>query len=188
MASLIDTHKGYLQPIKDPGINTGHALVVAYQKDSTAGDVVDLRLRLLSNDGITLIKEWLITNIAHGFTEQALPLTELEASAITAADYQDRLIYVVQREGTATATQTDNRSLQVSYLGLDVPDTQTTDLRPDAIPASTNLGAAPDFNVLREDPDAGATTWLAAADAAANTSVRMGFDNPTTALTGAQRL
>ena len=185
MALLTDRQKGYFQSRPDPGIDTGHAVKIVARKSAAGGDIVDLRVQLYRSNGTTLVKEWLLTNLGSAWTEHLLTLTEAEAATIPAADYANRLVYAWQREGDATAVTADNRSAQVSYVRLVVPDTQTTELRPDSIPASANLGT-PDFNVLREDPDSPVTTWLTATTATADTSVRIGFDNPTTALTGAQ--
>lgn len=86
-----------LGDLLDPGLTTGHAIRVRFQKSATGGDRIDLRIRLYRADGVTVITETGYADIDALQTFE-FALSEPNADAIPYADYPDLVLGIASRE------------------------------------------------------------------------------------------
>jgi hypothetical protein len=93
-----DVYVTKLTTLEDPLSSSGHILRIAYGKDTTGGDQIDIVVELrqgYTNEGAqgTLINTKTFTDVASGFTLDADTLSGAEADAIT--DYANLYVRIV---------------------------------------------------------------------------------------------
>jgi hypothetical protein len=89
--AVVDEVKLTLASLDDPAVDTDHVLRYRYQKSASAGDQIDLTVRLYAADGSTIIAEQVHTAI-DALIDGELTLSEAEAAAIPSADYAAGLV------------------------------------------------------------------------------------------------
>jgi hypothetical protein len=87
-----DVYVEKLSALTDPLLSTGHIMRYRYGKDVAGGDRIDITLQLRQgyvNEGSlgTLIKQWVHTDVAGGWTTVTQTLSGGEADSVT--DYGD---------------------------------------------------------------------------------------------------
>ncbi|MBI5145754.1 MAG: fibronectin type III domain-containing protein [Thaumarchaeota archaeon] len=124
-----DTWVAGLSGVNDPLVSNNHQVKYAYKKSANSGSTLRLAVTLLQ--GSTTIATWTHSNISSGWVLRTQTLTAAQTNTIS--DYANLRL---QFTATCTTCTSTLRSVQVSWVDLEIPNAPTVPGAPTSLSAT----------------------------------------------------